>query len=64
VKPATEFENLKGNDNIRVYKGQLLIPGHVKPFRFIKHTKKPDKLSPVEVCQVFDPFILKVELNK
>ena len=99
VKPVTEFENLKGNDNIRVYKGQLLTPGHVKPFRFIKHFKNPDKLSPVEVfqvdpetgtfvslfytdgslisagstaviygdylyiCQVFDPFILKIELN-
>lgn len=99
VKPVTEFENLKGNDNIRIYKGQLLLPGHVKPFRFIKHAKNPDKLSPVEVflvdpetgtyvslfytdgsqisagstaviygnnlyiCQVFDPFILKVALN-
>jgi arylesterase/paraoxonase len=100
VKPVTEFENLKGNDNIRVYKGQLLTPGHVKPFRFIKHAKKPDKLSPVEVflvvpetgmstsifytdgsqisagstaviyenylyiCQVFDPFILKVAFHR
>lgn len=96
---VTEFKDLKGNDNIRLYKGQLLTTGHVKPFRFIKHTKNPDKLSPVEVflvepetgayvslfytdgsqisagstaliyenhlyiCQVFDPFILKVALN-
>lgn len=97
--PLSEFKNLKGNDNIRIYKGQLLTACHVKPFRFIKHAKNPEKHSPVEVfqidpetgqavslfytdgslisagstalifekhlyiCQVFEPFILKVELN-
>ena len=100
VNPVNEFENLKGNDNIRIYKGKLLTPGHVKPFRFLKHAKKPDKLSPVEVflvdpetgahdslfytdgsqisagstaviygnylyiCQVFDPFVLKVAFHR
>lgn len=95
----TEFKDLKGNDNIRIYKNQLLTPGHIKPFKFIKHAKDPAKLSPVEVylvdpenghsqslyysdgsqisagstalvfeeylyiCQVFDPFILKVSLK-
>ena len=97
--PEKSLNNLPGNDNIRIYKGQLLVPGHVKPFRFIKHTRDPEKLSPVDVfltdpgtgnttilystdgssisagstaiifnnylyiCQVFDPFILKVSLN-
>ena len=99
LEPAGKIENLKGNDNIRIYKGQLLTACHVKPLKFIKHAKKSDKLSPVEVyqvdpetgghaslyytdgsqisagstaviyennlyiCQVFDPFILKVALN-
>ena len=94
-----EIEDLKGNDNIRIYQGQLLVPGHVKPLKFIKHAKNPDKRSPVDVfladpetgkhivlystegetisggstaiifenklyiCQVFDPWILKVELE-
>lgn len=98
--PITEYKDLKGNDNIRIYQGQLITPGHIKPFRFIKHAKKPEKLSPVEVflvdpesgrhtslyytdgsqisgastaliyekilylCQVFDPYILKVDLSK
>lgn len=95
-----KLEDLKGNDNIRIYKGQLLTACHVKPFRFIKHAKNPDKPSPVEVflvnpetgaieslyytdgsqisggstavifedhlyiCQVFDPFILKVPFHR
>ena len=97
--PTGEIEGLKGNDNIRIYQGQLLVPGHVKPMKFIKHVKNPEKLSPVDVflanpetgeftilystngetisggstaiifenflyiSQVFDPWILKVELN-
>jgi hypothetical protein len=99
LKPVGEFPKLKGNDNIRIYKGQLLTPGHVKSLNFIKHAKNPEKKSPVDVflvdpstgehsilystdgstisagstaiifgkqlyiCQVFDPYILKVELN-
>ena len=99
LSPVGEISKLKGNDNIRIYKGQLLTPGHVKPLKFIKHAKNPDKKSPVEVflvdpktgehttlyttdgstisggstaiifekhlyiCQVFDPYILKVELE-
>lgn len=99
LSPVGEISKMKGNDNIRIYKGQLLTPGHVKPFKFIKHAKNPDKKSPVEVfladpatgehstlyatdgstisggstaiiygkylyiCQVFDPYILKVELE-
>lgn len=97
--PTGEIKGLKGNDNIRIYQGQLLVPGHVKPLKFIKHAKNPEKLSPVDVflanpgtgehttlfstngetisggstsiiygkqlyiSQVFDPWILKVELN-
>ena len=97
--PLSEIKDLKGNDNIRIYKGQLLTACHVKPLRFIKYVKNPEKHSPVEVfqvdpetgqavslfytdgslisagstavifeshlyiCQVFEPFILKVELN-
>jgi hypothetical protein len=100
LSPVGEISKLKGNDNIRIYKGQLLTPGHVKAMKFIKHAKKPEKKSPVDVyqvdpatgehsviystdgstisggstaiiydnhlyiCQVFDPFILKVELVK
>lgn len=99
LSPVGEISKLKGNDNIRVYKGQLLTPGHVKPLKFIGHAKKSHKLSPVDVfladpatgeistkfstdgsdisggstaiiyddqlyiCQVFDPFLLKVELG-
>ncbi len=99
VVRRSEIKGLKGNDNIRIYKGQLLVPGHIKPFKFIKHVKDPEKHSPVEVyladpqtgevqslyltdgseisagstailhegylyiCQVFDPFILKVRLG-
>jgi hypothetical protein len=96
--PSGEIKGLKGNDNIRIYQGQLLVPGHVKPLKFIKHAKNPEKLSPVDVflanpqtgeyttlystngesisggstaiiygkflyiSQVFDSWILKVEL--
>jgi hypothetical protein len=99
LSPVGEISKLKGNDNIRIYKGQLLTPGHVKAMKFIKHARKPEKKSPVDVyladpatgeysviystdgstisggstaiiydnhlyiCQVFDPFILKVELE-
>lgn len=99
LSPVGEISKLKGNDNIRIYKGQLLTPGHVKTIKYIKHTKKSEKKSPVDVyladpatgehsiiystdgsaisggstaiiygkhlyiCQVFDPFILKVELE-
>jgi len=99
LSPLGEISKLKGNDNIRIYKSQLLTPGHVKAMKFIKHAKKPEKKSPVDVyqvdpatgehsviystdgstisggstaiifgnhlyiCQVFDPFILKVELE-
>jgi len=99
LAPIREIKNLKGNDNIRIQNNHLITPGHVKPIKFIKHAKDPEKLSPVEVylinpktgqhkslyytdgsqisagstaliyqnhlyiCQVFDPFILKVELE-
>jgi hypothetical protein len=99
LSPVGEISKLKGNDNIRIYQGQLLTPGNAKPIKFIKHAKNPDKKSPVEVfladpatgehttiyatdgstisggstaiiygkylyvCQVFDPYILKVELE-
>lgn len=97
--PEKTLDNLTGVDNIRIHEGQLLVPGHVKPFRFIKHTKDPGNRSPVDVfltnpgtgktsilystdgsaisagstaiifenflyiCQIFDPFILRVPLD-
>lgn len=100
LSPVGEISKLKGNDNIRIYEGQLLTPGHVKPLKFIAHARNPKKLSPVDVyladpssgeistlystngsaisggsaaiifedhlyiCQVFEPFLLKVELEK
>jgi len=99
LSPEGEISKLKGNDNIRIHGDQLLTPGHVKPFKFIGHAKKPGKQSPVAVyladpasgehrtiystdgstisggssaiifqnhlyiCQVFDPYILRVELE-
>ena len=99
LAPVTQIRGLKGNDNIRIYNDMILTPGHIKPFRFISHTKDPGNLSPVEVfmvnpktgeinslfrtdgsmisggstaiiydnvlyiSQVFDPFILEVELD-
>lgn len=99
LSPVGEISKLKGNDNIRTHGGQLLSPGHAKPFKFIAHARNPEKLSPVDVyladpstgkistlystdgsaisggstaiiyenhlyiCQVFEPFILKVELD-
>ena len=47
--PTGQIKGLKGNDNIRIYQGQILTPGHVKPMKFIKHVKDPEKLSPVDV---------------
>jgi hypothetical protein len=99
LSPVGELSKLKGNDNIRIYQGQLLTPGHVSALKFIRHAKKSGRKSPVDVyladpasgeirtiysndgsaisggstaivfenhlyiCQVFDPFILKVELE-
>jgi hypothetical protein len=96
--PGAEIQHVRGNDNIRIYRNQLLTPGHVKPFKFIGHARDPRKQSPVEVflidpqdgqitslfysdgsvisagstaiildhslfiCQVFEPFLLKVSL--
>ena len=90
---------LRGNDNIRVIDNKLYTTGHVKPLKFVAHTRSPRKQSPVEVweydpaqekltslyytdgsaisagstalllngtlyiSQVFDPFILKVDLQ-
>jgi len=45
---AGEIDGLKGNDNIRIYKDMLLVPGHVKPLKFVGHARK-GKISPVEV---------------
>ncbi len=100
AEEISSIRGIRGNDNIRLYQGKLLVPGHIKPFRFIGHARDPEKLSPVEVflidplngehttlfytdgsdisagstalvygpylyiCQVFDPFILKVELTR
>jgi hypothetical protein len=100
LSPVGEISKLKGNDNIRIHRGQLLTPGHVKPLKFIGHARKPEKLSPVDVfmadpdggevriiystdgsaisggstaiiygdhlyiSQIFEPFLLKVELEE
>jgi hypothetical protein len=49
LTPLKAIKNIRGNDNIRIYRNQLLTPGHVKPFKFIGHANNPDKKSPVEV---------------
>lgn len=54
LTPGEEFTKLKGNDNIRIYDEQLLVPGHVKILKFMKHAKNPQKRSPVDVFLV-DP---------
>lgn len=54
LKPQPPIKGLKGNDNLRIYKGEILTCCHVKPFRFIGHAKNPEKDSPVEVFQL-DP---------
>jgi len=54
LSPVAEISKLKGNDNIRIHKGQLLTPGHVKAMKFMKHARNPEKKSPVDVYQV-DP---------
>lgn len=100
LSPVGEISKLKGNDNIRIHEGQLLTSGHVKPLKFIRHVRNPEKLSPVDVfmanpdggeikilyatdgsaisagstaiiygdhlyiSQIFEPFILKVELKE
>ena len=99
LAPLPPIEGLKGNDNIRIYRGKLLTACHIKPVRFIQHAKNPEKKSPVQVfladpdtgelqslfrtdgsqisagstaivyrgylyiCQVFEPFILKVPID-
>lgn len=100
LSPVGEISKLKGNDNIRIHRGQLLTPGHVKTFKFIGHARNAEKRSPVDVfmanpdggeikilystdgsdisagstaiiygdhlyiSQIFEPFILKVELKE
>jgi hypothetical protein len=43
---------IKGPDNIRLYKGNLLITSHTKPVKFILHTKKKSRISPSLVLKV------------
>lgn len=47
-------EGLQGNDNIRVIDQKLYTTGHVKPLKFVAHTRSPEKHSPVEVWE-YDP---------
>lgn len=99
LQSVGEFRKLKGNDNIRIYQGQLLTPGHVNLLKFIKHSRNSKKKSPVDIflvdpktgrhttiystdgttisagstaiiygsqlyiCQIFEPYLLKVELD-
>lgn len=95
-----DITGLRGVDNIRIHEGQLLAPGHVRSFRFIRHVENAEKRSPVEVyladpasghvttlyytdgadisagstalihdghlyiSQVFEPYLLKVQINQ
>ncbi|MGW8316244.1 MAG: hypothetical protein ACWGNV_11630, partial [Bacteroidales bacterium] len=52
LEPVKSIPGVRGNDNIRIYNNRLLVPGHVKPFRFIKHARDPEKKSPVTVFLV------------
>lgn len=52
--PMEPIKGLRGNDNIRVIDKKLYLTGHVNPFRFIRHVKSSEKISPVEVWEV-DP---------
>ncbi len=52
LTPVTEFRDLKGNDNIRIHEGHLLTVGHIRPFKFMKHAKDPENLSPTKVFEV------------
>jgi len=54
LEPFSEIRDVKGVDNLRIHNGQLLAPGHVKPFKFIGHVNNPEKHSPVEVFLI-DP---------
>jgi len=57
---TSTVEGLKGNDNIRVAGQDLYITGHVKPMRFVRHTRSPEKRSPVKVWKV-DPGTMEVQ---
>ncbi len=52
--PENPIRGLRGNDNIRVIDHHLYLTGHVKPMKFVAHTKSPDNRSPVRVWEV-DP---------
>lgn len=54
LEPVNTMNGLRGNDNIRIYNGRLLVPGHIKPFKFIGHVRDPEKHSPVAVFLI-DP---------
>ena len=54
LEPLKPIPGVRGNDNIRVFNDRLLVPGHVKPFKFVGHVRNAQKRSPVEVFLV-DP---------
>lgn len=47
-----ELIKLKGQDNIRFYGDDIILPLHLKDFAFIKHTKNKDKHSPSVIYQI------------
>lgn len=55
IEPVKSIPGVRGNDNIRIHEGLLLVPGHIKPFKFIGHARDPEKKSPVTVFLV-DPL--------
>lgn len=52
LEAGKTIRGIRGADNIRIHKGQLIVPGHVKPLKFIGHTKDPGKHSPVAVFSI------------
>ncbi len=47
-----ELIKLKGQDNIRFYGDDIILPIHLKDFAFIKHANNKDKPSPSVIYQI------------
>ncbi len=48
------WKGFKGNDNIRIHNGTLILAGHVKPFKYIGHVISQENKSPVRIWEL-DP---------
>ncbi len=60
LNPLEPIKGLRGNDNIRVIDGKLYLTGHIKPFKFIRHVKSSQEISPVEVWEI-DPATREIK---